>query len=81
MDTRNLRGDMSALPASWVGIGYLTELEWTDRGEVTRWSCRGPGLQDRSLKDEHLQPCTERYRSGGRLECILKVSLYKPDVH
>ncbi|GBP31354.1 hypothetical protein EVAR_13473_1 [Eumeta japonica] len=30
MDTRNSRKVTSALPASWVGTGYLMEVEWDD---------------------------------------------------
>ncbi|GBP19179.1 Calsenilin [Eumeta japonica] len=31
MDTHKLRADSNALPASWVGIGYLGIGEWTTR--------------------------------------------------
>ncbi|GBP83132.1 hypothetical protein EVAR_90287_1 [Eumeta japonica] len=30
MDTRNSRGVVSALPASWVGKGYMAVVEWAD---------------------------------------------------
>ncbi|GBP81708.1 hypothetical protein EVAR_59837_1 [Eumeta japonica] len=33
MDTHNVRGVTSALPVSWIGIGYLMREEWVDRGE------------------------------------------------
>ncbi|GBP14558.1 hypothetical protein EVAR_74123_1 [Eumeta japonica] len=53
MDTRNLLGVTSGLPASRMGIKYLWKGEWTDGGEgVMNWGIRrwtGSGLPKLSL--------------------------------